>query len=640
MRNPRTPAWARCVFAAALLVAVAGLAPGASAQEKFKQLFVFGDSYADLTLSDMPALNPEAFPPLTGFSFGFWRVYPVSLQKDLGIPSVFDFAVGGARAWDTPPPATIPPGWHLHQQVEEFLKRNQTLGPRDLVTLSIGGNDGIGFAGSGGTVGDAPAFGAFIADLAAGEIQRLRDAGGQTFVIAGFSGLSGLQVPQVTGNAAAADAFGASYFEALQQGLLPMAQSGTRFFLLDLHRLGQQVEANFAAYGLASNQKCPIVPSPLICGGSIDSPEQNQYFLGPDGLHLTNRGFEIVAAYMANIVMAPDTIAVQPDIVKATASSFTSSVLDRLGGTRQLASVAGITVSGDADGPMGLGLGSGSRTPRTSGRFTSYALGNLFGGNRDESVALAGYEYDGKAGTAGIEYSLNRNLIVGIAGNYTDAQADLTSGADVGMDAVQAAAYLSYATRHVFADMLLGIGSHDIDMVRPGVISPVRGETDAVTFSAAARGGYLFDFGRLRAGPIAGLTYIHARVDGYTETGDPLLTFDVSAQTLESLTGHVGLRFLAPFRNGDNVVIPYLNVTLEHQLGDDTRTLTTSLTQAPLLPILSPVATFDARTYGRVEGGITMQLDPGVGATVNASSTFARDDANDFRIGAGVNFRF
>jgi hypothetical protein len=42
-----------------------------------------------------------------------------------------------------------------------------------------------------------------------------------------------------------------------------------------------------------------------------------------------------------------------------------------------------------------------------------------------------------------------------------------------------------------------------------------------------------------------------------------------------------------------------LNVTVEHQFGDNTRT---ALTQAPLLLILSPVPNFDMRTYGKVEG--------------------------------------
>jgi uncharacterized protein YhjY with autotransporter beta-barrel domain/phospholipase/lecithinase/hemolysin len=623
-RNPRLPAWARsATLAAALTFAVAGHGPEAAAQDKYRQLFVFGDSYADLSLSDTPASNPHA-PP--GLAFGVWRVYPVPLQQNLGIPGIQDFAIGGATTTS------------LLGQVDNFLSTGVVLGPRDLVTLNIGGNDGIGYTLAVGDLANAPLAAQLAAANAAGQIQRLVDAGANTFVLGGFSGLSGLRfITDNGGNPAVADAFGAAYFQALQENLLPMAQAGTRFFLLDLHRLGQQVEANLARYGLV-DVVCPGAPP--VCGGSINSADQQKYFLGPDGLHLTNRGFEIVAAYMANVVMAPDTIAVQPGLVTTTTGGFAGSLLDRLGGIRQLSSVAGVSLV-DPDGPMGLGRKQHAPRPATSGsKFSTFAMGTFLGGNRDEGFSLAGYDYDATAGTAGVEYSVSRNLIVGLAGNYTTANADLTSGANIGVDSIQAAAYLSYATRNAFADALIAYGAHDLGMVRPGVIDPVRGDTDAAAVALAARAGYLFDFGQLRAGPIAGVTYIHTNVDGYTETGDPLLTFKVSEQTLDSLTGSVGLRFLAPFRAGGGLVIPYLNVTLEHQFGDDTRTMTASLTQAPLLPILSPVATFDTRTYGRVEGGVTFQLGGDLSASIAGASTFAREEGEDYRFSAGLNLRF
>ena len=296
MRNPRLPVWARsAAFATALTFAVAGQAPDAVAEFKYNQLFVFGDSYADVTLSDKPASNPHA---PAGVHLDVWRVYPVPLKEGLGIPEIQDFAIGGATTGSLP------------GQVDNFLSTGVVLSPRDLVTINIGGNDGIGYTLIVKDLANAPLAGQLAAVNAAAQIKRLVDAGGQTFVIGAFSGLSGL--PFITnngGNPAVGDAFGAAYFQALQLQLLPMAQAGARFFLLDEFRLGQQVQADPARYGLVGIN-CP--GGGTVCGGSINSPDQQKYFLGPDGLHLTNRGFEIVAAYMANIVMAPDTIAVQP----------------------------------------------------------------------------------------------------------------------------------------------------------------------------------------------------------------------------------------------------------------------------------------------------------------------------------------
>jgi uncharacterized protein YhjY with autotransporter beta-barrel domain len=132
---------------------------------------------------------------------------------------------------------------------------------------------------------------------------------------------------------------------------------------------------------------------------------------------------------------------------------------------------------------------------------------------------------------------------------------------------------------------------------------------------------------------------MHSKVDGYTEKGDPLLTYSVAAQTLETFTGSFGVQLRAPFLVGPSPVSTFLNVTLEHEFGDATRTMTASLTQAPLVPILSPVPNFETRTYGKVEGGLAFELGPTLSATVNAASTFARED-NDHRISVGLNYRF
>ena len=717
MRHPWSRVCARAaISAAALVLGVAGFTPGATAQEKYQGLVVFGDSYADVTLSDKTASNPHAQPdpliitapgqpPLQlppGVGLSLWRVYPVSLAAQLGIKEdrIVDVAVGGATASPTAGspdsdivPALIAPG-NLPQQVDGFLDTNPsfTFGARDLVTINIGGNDVRALLGVAlspipeatknqlnQAIGYFPEsfllnptkFADKTAEYAVGQIDRLFDAGARTFVLGGFSSFSGLpslqdvltQVaqidPQLAGFVAAgADAYAGAYFNGLQTALAPYAQSGGRFFLLDLARLAQRAvedprygftPTSFDASGKATGSRCPVDPnipaSTDICGGFIGSADQNptKYYFGPDGLHLTNTGFELVASYMANIVMAPDIIAVQPGIVMTTTGGFAQSLLSRLDGTHEARAVAGLGPAADA--PMGLGATSKARTPEAaaSGRFTSFAMGTFLGGSRSDSADAVGYDYDSTSGTAGIEYSISRNLILGLAANYATLSADLRDGADVDLDAIQGAAYLSYATRQLFADALLAYGSHDLGLTRPGVLpgDTIRSSTDASAVALAARAGYLFDLGSLRAGPVAGVTYIHSRVGGYTEKGDDLLTFQVSSQTLDSIAGNLGIRFLAPFRtSGGSLVVPHLNILLEHQFGDHAQTLTTSLTQAPLLPIPTTLPAFDSRTYGRVEGGVTFELGPDLSASVNAGSTFARDDGQDYRVSAGLNYRF
>jgi hypothetical protein len=147
MRDPHAPAWTKsAAFAAAVLFLAVGLTSRAAAQAKFDRLFVFGDSYADLSLSDSPASNPLA-PP--GLKLNLWRVYPVPLAKDLGIPGtlITDVAVGGATAdpkLGKPDPGIAPgigPPPNLPEQVQAFPSTNPSFGSRDLVTINICGND-------------------------------------------------------------------------------------------------------------------------------------------------------------------------------------------------------------------------------------------------------------------------------------------------------------------------------------------------------------------------------------------------------------------------------------------------------------------------------------------------------------------
>jgi phospholipase/lecithinase/hemolysin len=197
MRRFRLRAWARSLaVASASLVAVSGLAPGAMAQD-FDRLFIFGDSYADLTLAN---------PLVTGqVGISAWNVYPVSLGQNLNIPNTEwkDFAVGGATASPNGKPG-LPPFWNLPQQVEDFISKGNAFKSGDLITINIGGNDIRALLGN--TASENAAFGylnatinslnakdfaAVTTALVTQQIDRLIKANAQNFVLGSFSSSRG-----------------------------------------------------------------------------------------------------------------------------------------------------------------------------------------------------------------------------------------------------------------------------------------------------------------------------------------------------------------------------------------------------------------------------------------------------------------
>jgi outer membrane autotransporter protein len=205
---------------------------------------------------------------------------------------------------------------------------------------------------------------------------------------------------------------------------------------------------------------------------------------------------------------------------------------------------------------------------------------------------------------------------------------------------IHGAVYLSYSTRQWFVDALAAYGTVALDMTRPGAIDTVHGSTDATALGLATRAGYLFDLGKVRVGPIAGISFVSAKVDGFTEAGQDPTAMRVAEQMIDSLTGSAGIRFLAPFQMGGTLFVPYLNVTLEHQFGDAKGSITTSLTQAPGAPVSLSFPVFGARDYGKIEGGLTVELGPEASLSLSGASTFAREDGHDYRLSLGLNWRF
>ena len=252
------------------------------------------------------------------------------------------------------------------------------------------------------------------------------------------------------------------------------------------------------------------------------------------------------------------------------------------------------------------------------------------------SFSPAGYDYDAIGGMVGAEYRVNPRLLLGGVFGYSTSNVNLVvQNAHDNIDSYQLAGYSSFTGANLFSDALIAYGRHDYTLDRQGVIDIVHGSTSADTFTAAARAGYLFDAGPVRIGPIAGLNYTLADIQGYTETGDSLLTMMVNEQNVDSLTGNAGFQMRFPFEFGGNLYSPFINVTAEHDLLGSGRVVTTTQVTAPLLPVLTPVPS-ESGPYGKIAAGVAARIGGNVSATFNAETTFAREGGNGLVVSGGI----
>jgi len=638
----RCPALRAAGIAIIALVAAltATLAP---AQAQFTGIYGFGDSYADtggapggaFRLAGTPAqciTNPASCRFTGGTNF------VESLQAIYGLSGLTNYAIGGARTDNTntltPQLGTFVPGFAY--ELQQLQASGTRFSKSDLIAISIGGNDLSAVASVGAIQADATAsaqkavFGGNVVNgFVTGGVSQMIAAGANNIAWLSTGSTKYFPIPPTgAGGLAFTDAqrdlWANTYYQQLQQLLAPFANSGVRIFLFNFGILQQRIWTNPVQYGFNANPTC-----------QASLGEGSNCFYN-NGVHPTPAAMALIATFMANQINSPTTVVPQGSISTGITAGFTTSVLGRLDaertfspfgmGTAMAMAYAGPT---KALGPVDPGK-----------RWSIYGNVDYGGGSRDTQFLGSSYNYTALGGTIGVDYRHDQNWKFGGVFSYSQPVVNLgVQNAHNRINAYQLAGYGSFTDAHWFADGLLVYGRQDFSLDRWGVTDAVTASTHADTFTAAARGGYLFDVGRLRAGPIAGLTYMHAVIQGYTEAGDILLTMMVDRQTINALTGNAGLQLRLPFVTEMVLYSPFINLTAEQDFAGSARNVTTTLVTAPLLPILTPVSAQD-RTYGRVAAGIGAGIAGNINATLTVTSTFARAGGNDFAVSSGIRAAF
>ncbi len=596
------------------------------AQAQFTSITGFGDSYADTGAAPGGAFRllgqscPAELPTcrLTG-STNFVN----SLQSIYGLPSLTNYAIGGARTYNSNTLQGLSDGFPY--ELQQFALSGTHFTNTDLIALSIGGNDMSGIDLTGLTT-DAQktalieSSATTSAKNAAAGVEQLVGAGARN--IAWLSTGSSKYFPEPPGGAAYSnpqrDDWANTYYQQTQQLLAPLARSGVRIFLFDFGILQERVWANPGMYGFTSAQNCEAGPGQAGVTPKTVLVNYAGCFYD-NSVHPTGQAMALIATYMANQIDAPTTVVPQGSIATSLATGFAASVLGRLDVER------GLPASNEGF------KGGGLESP-----WSVYGNANYGSGNLDRQFLASGYDYDAIGGMVGAEYQANPRLLLGGVFGYSTSSVKLgVQNAHDNINSYQFAGYSSFTGANLFSDALIAYGRHEYTLDREGVIDVVHGSTSANTFTAAARAGYLFAAGPVRVGPIAGLTYTFADIQGYTETGDSLLTMMVNEQNVDSLTGNAGLQMRFPFEFGGDLYSPFINVTAEHDLLGSGRVVTTTQVTAPLLPVLTPVPG-ESGTYGKIAAGVAAKIGGNASATLNAETTFGRDGGNGLVISGGI----
>jgi outer membrane lipase/esterase len=602
------------------LAIAAGLFSSPAAAQRVDRVVAFGDSYADdgnffeLTGIPRPAVYPNG-----RFSNGTNFVDTIGLL--LGVP-IDNFAIGGAFTGNGNINGPGIPGFVTEYQSflagggpAAFPRVSGSFDANDLVVVSIGGNDARAYERSLGLAPTTAQIAALTAGAPAQAALRVAEAttGLNALVGAGARNITFLagdvgRLPEVRGLpvAAVGSAYASAFNTGIQSSLSNIASQGVIVNYLDLNRIGDVVEANLSAFNLISAGACPVA-----CV-TTDPSLLDRYLFYVDQVHLTSAGFAIVGRYAVQQLEAPLTLESQRDMGLSVASNFGQLMSGRLD-----------LAEDNPEQPLSFYVSGQAANHDVAGSNSSLA-----------------YDYDSVAGVAGLEYASGSSLF-GAAVSYARPRVELlgTAGRNRG-EAWQAGAYAHIESGGAFAEAYGGYGWLSYDMRRRAVINEISAETDGKVLVAGGEVGYLMNAGDFKAGPVAGVQYTRVTIDGYSETGDPVLVLNVQDQRASELVGFAGLETEFDAEVGGLGVQPFVKLLAEKQLDSSGSPIRYALQAAPTIVNTFNLGQSSDDLYGRAEGGVTLDLGSRIALQVQASGTFEHPEHDEFSGSVALKLKF
>ena len=249
------------------------------------------------------------------------------------------------------------------------------------------------------------------------------------------------------------------------------------------------------------------------------------------------------------------------------------------GGSLMLTSAPSSNSARDLDGKSSFdfpGLNSGH-----SGIYIEPGLAR---GWQNTTANQTGFDFTMGGFTAGTDFLLSDNFLVGIASGYTRTASDFSnSGGSIDANSIPLNLYAAYIPKPFYAvgsaGYTLNLFDLDRDLNFGGLARTAKSSATGHQFNAYGETGYDFKMGSLVLTPNATLAYSHLWVDGFTESGADSLNLTVSSQSAESLQTGLGGRITFPFEACGLKIFPQLFASYQHEFSNDSRGLDARLPQ-------------------------------------------------------------
>jgi outer membrane autotransporter protein len=294
--------------------------------------------------------------------------------------------------------------------------------------------------------------------------------------------------------------------------------------------------------------------------------------------------------------------------------------------------------------------GGASADQASPGRLGLWLNGDGSFGDADTTQNQVGYSYHTAGLTAGADYRLTDNLVLGAAFNYLRTNATFVS--TLGTADSQGYGGVLYGTYYIggfHLDLNGGFTWNNYDITRNIVYAGVGPSFTVVNRTATGSPsgqeyninfglGYDFAVKGFTLTPYLRVEYLNLVTESYTETGALGLNLQVVGQRVQSLLtvlgGQVSYAWSVPF----GVLSPYVRAEWRHEFLNDPRSITAQFVNDPfgtsfLIPTDSPT-----RNYADVGAGVSAQFAKGISAFLSFDTILGLSNFTNYQFVGGLRF--
>ena len=281
--------------------------------------------------------------------------------------------------------------------------------------------------------------------------------------------------------------------------------------------------------------------------------------------------------------------------------------------------------------------------------FVSGSVGWL---SQNGGDTVAGLHDTRESANAGVEWKLNGHWNLGMAASYVHSDTDFSD--DLGKQHVDGGALSVYGTwrgEHWYGDLLYSAGLFDDTTNRNTLLGgTAHGSANDWSHLVSLNLGYDIKLNEsVVTGPYASLTYVHGRLDAYSEAGGGTAALSYGAQSFDSLVSSIGWQANWKIHQSWGSLTPLVHIGWERENLKDAGDVSAALLQSPFTLVgVGRFGGFGVQTSRESARYDALALGLGINAVVGERWTFTFDaeertdfgPRNDFSIALRAEYRF